>query len=202
MNASAPPLDPSIAFALLAAGRSQRFGGGKLEAVLNGKPLWRWAADTAEVAGFATRFLIVPAPPKPETAAEGWTIAVNANADAGIATSISLACSLATDCRRVVIGLADMPFVEPDHLRVLAMAEGVAFTRYPSCREGVPASFPREAFARLANLQGDRGAATIDWAADRAAIAPTSPASLIDIDTPQDLERARAQLMARRHRER
>ncbi len=196
MSSYAPPLDPSIAFALLAAGRSERFGGGKLEASFAGKPLWRWAADTAAAAGFATRFVIVPDPPMQLDAAEGWTIAVNSNADCGIASSIALACSLATDCRRLVIGLADMPFVEAGHLRALAMAEGVAFTSYHSGREGVPTGFPREAFATLASLQGDRGAATLPWA-NRVAITPTSPASLIDIDTPEDLERAQAQFMAR-----
>lgn len=194
MSASAPPLDPSIAFALLAAGRSKRFGGGKLQAMLGDKPLWRWAADTAEAAGFVTRFLIVAEPPLPE--AEGWRIAVNSDADIGIATSIALACSLARGCRKLVFGLADMPLVEPAHLRALAMANGVAFTCYPSGGEGVPAGFPSAAFASLGSLQGDRGAAGMDWGVDKITVAPASPDSLLDIDTPQNLERARARLRA------
>lgn len=199
MNASTRQLDPSIGFALLAAGESRRFGGGKLDAPLGTKPLWRWAADTVVAAGFVTRLLIVSEKtvPAQSLTANDWQTATNPNAQAGLATSIALACALAKDCSRLVIGLADMPFVEPDHLRALAQADGVVFTLYPSGRAGVPAGFPGDAFSTLAGLRGDRGAAGLNWGKPLNAIAPASLASLLDIDTPDDLERARGQLLAR-----
>ena len=197
MNGSVPPLDPSIAFALLAAGGAMRFGGGKLDARLGGRPLWRWAADTAERAGFTTRILILGEAPEPRAPApEGWSVVFNPDSHCGIASSIRTACAAAAASRRLVIGLGDMPLVERNHLRALALAEGVAFTRYPAGGEGVPAGFPRDAFPRLGELEGDRGAASLDWGPRRIAISPGSPGSLLDIDTPEDLDRARAQPMA------
>ena len=192
-SGSAPPLDRSIAFALLASGGARRFGGGKLFADLGGRPLWRWATDTAEVAGFGPRFLIASERDAPvwEHEAEGWTICVNRDAAEGIASSIRAACRVAAQCRRLVIGLADMPFVDPAHLRTLASAKGAAFTRYPSGREGVPAAFPSDCFAALDELRGDRGAAALSWAGRRAILQPPSQHTLFDVDTAEDLDRAR-----------
>ncbi|WP_375290137.1 nucleotidyltransferase family protein [Qipengyuania sp.] len=195
MSDCARPLDPSIGFALLAAGRGRRFGDGKLAADLGGMPLWRWAARCAERAGFTTRYLIVAgegALPRTEDAV-GWQQAVNPRADEGISTSIQLACRLAADCDRLVLGLADMPFVEASHLRQIALEDGVVFTRYPSGRNGVPAGFPNSEFATLAGVRGDRGAASLDWTMPvESCSAP--PDSLMDVDRQADLHLARARL--------
>ena len=192
-SASDPLLEPSIAFALLAAGGAQRFGGRKLLADLGGRPLWRWAAASAESAGFATRILVVPEGDGLAGAfdAEGWSVSVNGRWREGIASSIRLACEIAGPARRLVIALADMPFIEPVHLRSLAVSKGAAFTGYPGGRRGVPAAFPHEDFAALAALHGDRGAGALAWTANAASIAPTWPESLLDIDTADDLDRAR-----------
>ena len=192
-SACAPPLDRSIAFALLAAGGAQRFGGRKLLADLDGKPLWRWAAESAKAAGFATRFLIASAGNVAvlEGEAEGWLVHANRDAHEGLASSIRAASQLAAPYQRLVIALADMPFVEPAHLRRLALGTGLAFTRYPAGREGVPAAFPNECFAALEKLRGDRGAAALDWHAGRMSLSPSSPETLFDVDTVADLERAR-----------
>ena len=189
----APPLEPSIAFALLAAGSAERFGGGKLLADLGGRPLWRWAASSAERAGFTTRILIVPeADIFSETAAtEGWSVHINTISQEGLASSLGLACEVTKSSQRLVIALADMPFVEPAHLRSLALDNGPLFTRYPTGRNGVPAAFPRDRFAALATLRGDHGAGTLAWANDAPGLAPPSPEQLLDIDTAHDLDRAR-----------
>ncbi len=187
-------LDPSIAFALLAAGSSKRFGGDKLTADLAGKPVWRRAADAAEAAGFATRFLIVSgaASEALHTSTMGWTVAINREADSGISSSIRLAAALAANCSRLVIGLADMPCVGAAHLRQLAQADGIAFTRYPHGNDGVPAAFPRAALGRLQCVTGDSGAAALRWEGDRRSFEPASPIELLDLDTPEDLARAEA----------
>ena len=186
-------------FALLAAGGATRFGGGKLAANLADKPVWSWAANAAATAGFVQRICIVRDgwAPAREMQALGWSVVVNPDADTGISSSIKLACTTAGPCRRLVIALADMPFVTSVHLRILAQLEGVSFTRYPSGKIGVPAAFPREVFHKLATLQGDRGAAGLDWGPDLTTVTPASPDTLIDVDTPDDLARASA-LLARR----
>ena len=195
MSDCAPPLDPSIGIALLAAGRGSRFGGGKLSSDLGGVPLWRWAARGAERAGFTTRYLIVPAADAliGSEDADGWQLAVNARADEGISTSIRLACRLAAGCDRLVLALADMPFVKASHLRQIALDNGVVFTHYPSGRRGVPAAFPSAQFATLAALTGDRGAASLDWTMP-VATRSAPPDSLIDVDRQVDLDLARARL--------
>lgn len=186
-------------FALLAAGGATRFGGEKLATNLADKPVWSWAVNAAAAAGFIDRICIVREDwaPAREMQALGWSVVVNPEADTGMASSIKLACTAAGVCRRLVISLADMPFVTSDHLRILALAEGVAFTRYPSGKIGVPAAFPRDVLRKLATLQGDRGAAGLDWGSDLTTVTPDSPDTLIDVDTPDDLARASA-LLARR----
>ncbi len=186
-------------FALLAAGGATRFGGAKLDQTLGGKPLWRWSADAAAAAGFGPGICIVREDwaSACELQTLGWSVLVNPDAGTGIASSIKLAVAASEKCQRLVIALADMPFVTSDHLRQLAASDEVAFTRYPSGRLGVPAAFPRDAFAKLGTLYGDRGAASLDWGLNVVAITPASQDTLIDVDTPDDLLRAQTILERR-----
>ena len=199
MNDSAPSLEPSIMIAMLAAGQATRFGGGKLARTLSDKPLWQWAANTAVAAGFVQKVCIICDgwAPAREMQTLGWSVVVNRDSEAGIASSIKLACTAAAASGRLVIVLADMPFVTSDHLRALALSKEVAFTRYPSGHIGVPAAFPHQAFRKLSMLEGDRGAGGLDWGPGLVAIAPASPDTLIDVDTPDDLDGARTMLARR-----
>lgn len=179
----ADPLPPSITFVLLAAGSGSRFGGGKLLAPLAGQPLWHHAADAAARAGFATRIMVTrddgPAAP------DGWQRIVNAAPDEGIASSIRAGVAAAGGADRIVLALADMPFVDPAHLRALALADGTVFTAQPDGGRGIPAGFGRAAFAVLSSLTGDRGAGGAAWR--DAKVLSADPGSLRDIDTPADL---------------
>lgn len=179
-------LPASVAFILLAAGNGSRFGGAKQMATLAGRPLWQHAAAAAEAAGFATR--IVVAPPGLTMDAAGWQTVVNARSASGIASSIAAGLRAAAEAERAVFALADMPYVGHEHLRTLALAEGVVFTAQPDGRRGIPAAFRRAAFARLLTLSGDRGAAALEWP-ESTTIAADS-ASLRDIDTLHDLAEA------------
>ncbi len=194
MTACAEPLDPSIAVALLAAGRGERFTGDKLASELGQRPLWQWAAETAVRAGFVTRFVVASEHSAQLFSGASWQISVNASASEGLASSIRCAAQAAKDCSRLVLLLADMPFVEAGHLRSLALDEGALFTRYPDGRQGNPAAFPAAMFARLSSLHGDRGAGAHGWSDSADALPPVSPASLFDIDTAADLALAEARL--------
>ncbi len=198
MIACAEPLDPSIAVALLAAGRGERFAGDKLSAEFAGRPLWHKAAEAARSADFATRILIASGDNAALFADGSWDVVVNPRAAEGMGTSVACAAQAAHDCARLVLILADMPFVESAHLRALALGEGVVFTRYPDGSRGVPAAFPASAFARLRELQGDSGANAQAWSDEAVALAPPSPDSLFDIDTAADLALAHARLSAER----
>lgn len=193
MSGSAHTLEPGIVVALLAAGSSRRFGGGKLGADLEGRPLIRWAADAVRETGFQTRVLVIAGSAASDfgLGREGWTVVVNPDAEAGIAGSIRTAAAAANGCERLVLGLADMPFVPAEHYRSLALATGVAFTRYSGSKNGVPAAFDRHAVERLSSLEGDKGANALDWPGATSINPPTTDA-LLDIDTAQDLATAQA----------
>lgn len=192
MSGSALPSERPIAFALLAAGRGERFGPGKLTADLGGKPLWRWAVDCAGDAGMNEIFVITnDAAIDGECRPRGWSVIANPDAASGIASSIRLAAGVAPPAGRLIIALADMPFVAAAHLRAFATGDRTAFTRYPNGKCGVPAAFSYRATRRLLTLEGDRGAASLDWP-DAHPIDPPSAATLLDVDTPAALARARA----------
>ena len=179
---------PDVALVLLAAGRASRFGGGKLLAPLDGKPLVEWAMEATDAAGFAHKIVVCRSDDAIKER-EGWTRVDNADADHGLSSSIRCGVAAAEDASRIVITLADMPFVDPEHLRRLSNDSGVEFTAYPDGRRGCPAAFPPSAYPALMALDGDRGAASLDLPGARL-ISPSDPATLRDIDTPRDLAAA------------
>lgn len=189
MKHSNPAIDYSVAIAVLAAGRGVRFGGGKLDADLGGKAVAKWVTDTAEQAGFARRVIVTGADmPKFAAGLTGWERVINPSPDRGIAGSIMTAAKACSMCERLVIVLADMPFIGSDYLRSLADGTHVTFTDYPDGNFGVPAAFPVRSFGKLAQLSGKSGAATIDWDEKIERRSPHSAACLRDIDTREDLK--------------
>ena len=116
-----------------------------------------------------------------------YTLIMNDNPDAGLSHSIALAAHAAINggADALLICLADMPFVPPEHLRALAgalahniIASSNGITAMP------PAIFPRETFEKLTKLTGDSGARSL---LDLAIPLPVDPEWLIDIDTRADL---------------
>ena len=182
-----PLLDPDIALILLAAGRSERFGGDKLTAPFRGKSLWEWAAGSAERAGFAHLYLIVGDHSKIGIR-QNWQTVVNPAAASGMGTSIAAGVAAAASHRRIVIALADMPMVDPNHLRLLAAESGPVFTRQADGTAGSPAAFDDDSFNALRSLGGDRGARSLSFP-DAKIIEPGEEALVVDIDTPSELAR-------------
>lgn len=180
-----PPLDDGVALILLAAGRSARFGSDKLTSAFRDRPLWQWAAQAAEDAGFRNLYLVT-GPHSLVVAHAPWRTVVNPNTEYGMGTSIAAGVAAATAHRRIVIALADMPLVTPSHLRRLGESTGTVFTRQADGSAGSPAAFGRDVFAALCTLDGDRGARGLRFA-DAAILTPDAVSSLIDIDRPADL---------------
>lgn len=187
---------------LLAAGQSQRFAGGdKLLAPLNGKPVLAHAAGILANECTAARICVV-GPDQPDRRAfletEGWQVLVNPDAASGQATSLRTgmeAVAAMPGVQRVLILLADMPFVPEAHVQALNDAASADVPAVMSITDNVlcpPATFARETFPRLMDISGDTGAKAVFKSLSRTATLPLPPAQAIDIDTVEDLARASA----------
>ena len=182
--ADEPLVAPLVA--VLAAGRATRFGGGKLDADCAGRPLGRWALDAVAAAGLPAGMIVTG--PNGAPWAVGWQKISNPRPEEGLGTSLALAAhaALAMDAPALLVLLADMPLVDPAHLRRLA-ASAPAATRHPDGRPGVPALLDRALIEQAARLTGDRGAGPL---LAHAPLLDAPPGTLADVDTPEDMAEA------------
>ena len=179
---------------LLAAGKSERFGdiGSKLTAEFLGKPLGLHVAVALEDLPFLARLAVVSNEALDYGAHRFETLRNEAPAR-DMASSVRLGIARAQElgADAVVIALADMPRVTAAHIHRLFDASENGETVIASS-DGVspkpPALFGRDRFAFLLGLTGDSGAREM-VAAGRHVV--TAPAELIDVDTPEELERLR-----------
>lgn len=191
----------NTAIAILAAGCSSRLGRPKALVSWRGRTLLQRALDTACAAspraivalgadGDALwRSLSLPT--------RGADIARIDVTDAGDGLSASLRAVVAhvdadPAIERLLVMLADQYAVDAAWLHaLLALAEDhpqrMIASRYDGVR-GVPAVFPRAAFAALAALRGDRGARTL-LRDEHDPIDHPAPHPPGDVDTPADLPR-------------
>ena len=177
-----------IAGILLAAGRSTRFGPqDKLSAPLNGRPLLLHAADAMRNACLDMRFVVRGAD---AAEVEGFEV-IHVPADAAMSQSLAagIAAARQSGATAALVTLADMPFVEADHLAALIAACDGPSALIASLDERPlpPALFGSDWFEKLEHGAGDAGA--------RALIAGgklirAAAGSLRDIDTPDDLAAA------------
>jgi molybdenum cofactor cytidylyltransferase len=186
-----------LAIAVLAAGSAERFGGGKLDAPVAGKPLGRWALDTAMQIDSAL-VAVVGSNPKPAFA-QGAEFMFNAYARKGIGTSVSAAARWAMQARAdaLVILLADMPLVSLATLENLVKDELPAAVFYSDGRAGVPACFPAAMLPDLAVMTGEQGAAALLRERNDVRLVATGTQELRDVDRPEDLAEVAAILSGR-----
>lgn len=183
---------------LLAAGRSERFGDrNKLEEEFLGKPVGFHVVTALEDMPFMERIVVVDGCSL-DFAGRDFTVLHNDDAATGMSGSvrIGVACAKERGAAAVVIALADMPRVTATHIyRLLDAADAPDAVVVSS--DGVqpmpPGVFGRERFDFLLSLEGDQGARDLVRAGRHVV---TTPAELIDIDTPEDLERLRALIHA------
>lgn len=181
---------------MLAAGRATRFGGGKLDAPCAGKPLGQWVLDAVAAAGLRQGVIVTGREVPAFAAASGWTLLTNPEPEQGLGTSLAVAArhALESGAQAMLVLLADMPLVTPDYLHVLVKAGASAATRHADDRPGVPALFGRDQFAQMSQLSGDRGAGPLLKALPYLTLLDPPAGMLLDIDRPEDLERAAAAL--------
>jgi molybdenum cofactor cytidylyltransferase len=182
---------------LLAAGRSTRWGGphSKLDRPLLGRPLGLHFADTLSELPFLAR-VAVTGRASIDYGAHGFETVANPDPASGLAGSLHLgiARARASGAAAVLVALADMPCVTAAHVRRLfdATDDADGVVASSDGHDGQPpAIFGRERFDALLGLAGDTGARAL-IAAGRHVV--TSPAELIDIDTPAAFDRLRKDL--------
>ena len=187
---------------LLAAGSAKRFGSNKLlQALPGGTP------EAGTPIGLAAAKHLLDALPESIAVLRpraqklgkllrdaGCNTVVCKNAGEGMGTSLAAGVRAAADAHGWVVALADMPYLRPETIGVIAkaLADGAAIAA-PTYRgeRGHPVGFARRFLDELSALHGDQGAKELlaqrpDWVT---LYEVDDPGVLRDIDKPSDLER-------------
>lgn len=200
-------MDESLAglhVAILAAGAGTRFGGAKPLVRLRGEPvLDELVAHANSVAGGSVT-VVLGAGAQAVAAAlrqRAVSVALNRGWHEGVASSIRAAVHAAPPgSAALMLMLADQVAVTADDLRRLH----ASWLRHPVLiaaalfdgAPGLPAIFPRWAFANLLDLRGDPDPRIVlRRNVDRVVRVPM-PSAGVDLDTPEDLLRLQAALAA------
>lgn len=182
-----------VVLILLAAGRSDRFGAAnKLEAEFLGRPVGFHVVTALENVPFRER-LVVRDGCSLDFVGRGYTEVHNDHPELGMSESVKLGVKAAQEmgAAAVLIALADMPRVTASHIHRLldaANGEDAVVASSDGHEPRPPVLFGCGRFDFLLTLKGDQGARDLVKAGRHVV---TSPAELIDIDTPEDLERLR-----------
>lgn len=183
----------TVAAVVLAAGASRRLGHPKQNVVLAGETLLRRAIRTARDSGFSPIIVVVrDGADHDKTIEPDVVIAVNQDADEGIASSIrcGIAAASSHNIAGAVVLTCDQPTLRTGHLRALAEDQHRVTGSAYGGSIGVPAYFPVALFPSLLQLRGDTGARSLL----KSACAIEAEELKLDIDTEHDLDLARALL--------
>ncbi len=187
-----------VAAIVLAAGASERFGGDKLLAPLEGRALLQHALDAATASSAGDVIVVVGHAADAVLAAVRLGRAravVNPDHALGQSTSLRAGLRAAAGADAAVVLLGDQPRVTPD--LVDALIERWRATGAPAVvsswngRRSPPALLGRELWPAVDGLTGDVGARALLAGRDDAAVleVTASLGSLDDVDRPADLAR-------------
>ncbi len=190
-----------IAGLVLAAGRGERFGGGKLLAKLaSGKTILETTivgmlAALSDVTVVVRRDDALLALVESRFGRASVKIVINDDADEGLASSIACGVAANPTAGGWLIALADMPFVQRETIDALvAQLQSPAAIVVPTFakQRGHPVGFGRNYKDELLSLRGDSGARRIVRRhADLVREVPVADSGILkDIDTRTDLIRA------------
>jgi molybdenum cofactor cytidylyltransferase len=186
-----------VAGIVLAAGSSLRLGEPKQLVFLGGETLLARAARVAREAGLQPVYIVFGVVVSGGHDVDfgvgkmdGCTALFNEGAAEGIASSIRAGVGAAAEAgvEGVVVMACDVQrAVSAGHLRELMAGGGEVVASEYAGRRGVPAYFPASSFKELMELRGDVGARELL----RGARAVELPGGELDVDTVEELERAR-----------
>lgn len=187
-----------ITAVVLAAGASSRMGTHKLLLPLGGEALVRRIVRHVSQAGFDDVLVVVGHEhDKVVAALQGLNMrhVVNPEYETGMGSSFRAAVASMPDSAAAMFALADQPLLAPDDYRRLLEAYhadpvGIVSVRYGEIT-APPHLFDRRYFAELARLE--HGARPVlQRHKDDTIILRFPPELLLDVDTPEDYERAKA----------
>jgi molybdenum cofactor cytidylyltransferase len=193
-----------VSAVVLAAGASTRMGTQKLLLPLGNEPLVRRSVRQICDAGFDEVLVVLGHEHvKVLAALEGLAIrhALNAAYETGMGSSFRTAVEHLTGSAAAMFALADQPFVTTHEYRTLldtyrGHAPAIVSVRYGEVM-APPHLFEREFFPELAQLQ--HGARSVlQRHRDRTMVLQFPPDLLVDIDTPEDYERAKSRVSSGR----
>jgi molybdenum cofactor cytidylyltransferase len=192
-----------IGVVVLAAGAGSRFGGGKLLAELEGRPILGHVLDAIDALSPSCCVVVLGADGPAIGTRIRWRDEIrvtNPTPAAGLASSLRLGVATCLeaqpDASGVIVVLGDQPRTSPDVMRALIAAVPAALRagawavvpRYALGGGANPALLLPAACALVPELEGDRGMRDL-LTADRARVVVVDvPGANPDVDTPADLE--------------
>jgi molybdenum cofactor cytidylyltransferase len=184
---------------VLAAGAGSRFGGGKLEARLDGRPILQHVLDAVAEAGIADPVVVTSGPLAAEIEWGAARPVTNPDPDRGLSSSLQVGWAAAMEGPEqpdaVLVALGDQPLVGSAVLTALAgvpldASRPVVAPRYPGSDARNPVRLERQAASLVRGASGDRGLGPlIDARPEQVRwidVEGTNP----DVDTRDDLARA------------
>lgn len=184
---------------ILAAGGSARMGRPKQLLRYQGQTFVRRIAETAQAAG-CDPVLVVVGREHDAIAAELQDLAItlvpNEHWERGMGTSLRAGLEVLPAVDAVLILACDQPQVSTTLLRQLLVThresgQPMVASAYAGTL-GVPALFAASCFARLRSLGGDAGAKGLLRSQPNDVASVPFPEGALDLDTPEDYERAQA----------
>jgi molybdenum cofactor cytidylyltransferase len=181
----------AVAAIVLAAGESLRFGSPKQLIRLGHETLLERAVRVAAEAALYPIYGIISPDLAREPTPDRMIPIVNRDAMEGMASSIRCGVRALQDADASLSGAiilaCDQPSITAEHLKQLARGgQDVLASAYAE-KKGIPVYFPVGVFGELLTLRGDTGAREFLKSAEALEL----PGGELDIDTIEDLERAR-----------
>ena len=155
-----------IAAIVLAAGAGSRFGGGKLLAPLEGRPILQHVLERLEAAGLDEVVVVVGADAdrvQDSIDPGSARLVVNPTPDEGLSSSLKVGIeALSEDAEAALITLGDQPLLPARAVRALIDAEArpdrpIVVPVYAQGTGRNPVLLRRDAFPLVAQTSGDRG---------------------------------------------
>jgi molybdenum cofactor cytidylyltransferase len=193
-----------VAGVVLAAGSSRRMGRNKLLLELEGEPLVRRVARRAAGAGLDPILVVLGHEATSVQAALGdlpHQALLNPDHLSGANSSLRLGlASVPAGARAAVVLLGDMPFVTSEMIRAVLERYALETPRLVVSRYGEvtapPTLYDASLFAEFTQLEGEGcGKHVVRRHWNEAAVLSWPEQALADLDSPEDYERARAQLV-------
>ncbi len=191
--------DPSRTVAVvLAAGAGARFGGGKLMAELDGRPLLDHVLGAIRPIGLAGTIVVVGPEADGLVAvaeARGARTVVNPAPQRGLSSSVRIGLgSIEPGIDAALLMLGDQPRTSAATIRALLEAtippeREIVVPRYREGGGGNPALLLRPAWSLAATLDGDRGYGPLIRQHPELVVEVDLPGDNPDVDTPRDLVR-------------